>query len=274
MGPKDSVDQKFYRRQKGTNNWLRACELAEDILPDGLDALRAELHLGEVMRLIERTARWVDPATFRLLPLWYPEHGRGKYFYKGKWSEPQMNTNRQTNHSEHKREGNLHANKALTLALGLRSSDRPNWSCCHIWGVDDARYQISNAIVQDRRFFSCVANMVLLPTPLKAFTDTMSEVKAMLRICARNTYGWHCEHESTAEAIAAIDAWTEWNVYPESWPKTPGAGVPKGVMTINDDIKRSAARRLEQIRSDLKIAGANYPREEVRAALAYWKIVL
>ena len=69
----------------------------------------------------------------------------------------------------HKQEGNLGANKALTHALGLRSDDRPNWSCCHIWGVDDARYQSVNLVVQDHRFFSCVGNMVLLPTPLKAF---------------------------------------------------------------------------------------------------------
>jgi hypothetical protein len=72
------------------------------------------------MRLIERTARWVDPKTFKLMPLWYPEYGRRAYFYKANWSEPQMNKNRQTGHTEHKREGNLYANKALTHALGLR----------------------------------------------------------------------------------------------------------------------------------------------------------
>jgi hypothetical protein len=39
--------------------------------PDGLDALRAELDLAQIMRLIERTTRWVAPATYRLLPVWY-----------------------------------------------------------------------------------------------------------------------------------------------------------------------------------------------------------
>jgi hypothetical protein len=116
------------------------------------------------MRLIETTARWVDPETFRLLPLWYPEHARRTLFYKADWSEPLMNKDRQTGQIVHKREGNVHANKALTYALGLRAGSRPNWSCCHIWGVDDASYQESNAIVQDRRFFSCIANMVLLPS--------------------------------------------------------------------------------------------------------------
>jgi len=224
------------------------------------------------MRLIERTSRWVDPETFRLMPIWYPEHARGSYFYKKNWSEPQMNKNRQTGHSEHKREGNVYANKALTNALGLRSDDRPNWSCCHIWGVDDAQYQESNAVVQDRRFFSGIANMVLLPTPLKAFTDAMPEVKAMLRICARNLYGWHCDHESVADAIATINAWGECAAYLKSWPRAQGASLPLGVMKLDDRVRRSAARRLEQIRSDLAKAGPHYPRDGVRAALAYWKI--
>ncbi len=234
--------------------------------------MRDVIQLSEIMRLIEHTARWVDPETFRLLPLWYPEHARRSYFYKKNWSEPLMNKNRQTGHTEHKREGNVHANKALTQALGLRSDDRPNWSCCHIWGIDDAQYQEANAIVQDRRFFSCVANMVLLPTPLKAFTDTMWEVKAMLRICARYVYDWHCDHEGAGDALATVEGWTDWSAYPESWPRANRASSPRGVAKLDDGIRESAARRLQHIRNDLKNAGAHYPRDEVREALAYWKI--
>jgi hypothetical protein len=242
------------------------------LLPDGLAALRAELELGEIMRLIERTARWVDPETFRLLPVWYPEHARRAYFYKGNWTQPQLNKNRQTGHTEHKREGNLYANKALTHALGLRSDDRPNWSCCHLWGVDDALYQESNAVVQDRRFYSCVANMVLLPTPLKAFTDTMPEVKAMLRICARHMYGWHCDHASLTDTIAIVDAWGDWEAYPKSWPRLGAPAIPPGTVPLDDGIRLSAARRLDQIRRDLRSAGPHYPREGVMAALEYWHV--
>ncbi len=241
--------------------------MARTMLPDGLDALRVEMELGVVMRLIERTARWVDPATFRLLPTWYPEHARKAFFYKENWTVPQLNR------GEHKQEGNLHANKALTHALGLRSDDRPNWSCCHIWGVDDPLYQEANVVVQDRRFFSCVANMVLLPTPLKAFTDTVPEVKAMIRICARALYGWHCDHESLVETVAIIDRWGDWEAYPASWPRIPGDGMlPPGVVPLSRDIQKDASRRLTRIRQDLAQAGPHYPREKVRAALAYWKI--
>jgi hypothetical protein len=244
----------------------------ERTLPDGLIALREELQLSEIMRLIERTARWVAPETFRLLPIWFPEYARGVYFYKGNSSQPQLNKSRQTGIAEHKREVNVYANKALTRALGLRSDGRQNWSCCHVWGIDDALYQANNTVVQDRCFYSCVANMVLLPTPLKAFTDAMPDVKAMLRICARNLYGWHCPHESMAKTIADIDAWHDWSSYPASWPRDPGGAPPPGVMQLDDRIRSDAKARLTRIRSDLDQAGPHYPKNEVHAVLAYWHI--
>ena len=171
----------------------------------------------------------------------------------------------------HKSEGNSYANKALTLSLGLRPAGRKDWSCCHIWGVDDPTFQETNAVVQDRRFFSCVANMVLLPTALKAFTDTLPNVKAMLRICSRNYYGWQCDHETMNVKNAELDKWQDWDDYPESWPRQVGDSRPLGVMPINADIRKCAIRRWKMIQKDLKDAGRHYPREEVRKALAYWK---
>ncbi len=249
-------------------------ETADDLLPDGLEALRLELSLADVMGLIERTARWVDPRTFNYLPVWYPEHARRGLFYKANWSEPQMNRNRQTGAIVHKSEGNVHANKALTLALGLRACERPNWSCCHIWGVDDAFYQVSNAVVQDRRFFSCVANMVLLPTPLKAFTDVMSEVKMMLRVCALHLYGWSCDHEEVNQIATQVGKWTNWSAYPQSWPMPGRSSLPLGTAPFSKRIKEAADRRKAAIQKDLASAGPHYPREEVRKVLAYWNISL
>src|SRR5260370_5902035 len=155
---------------------------------DGLEALRKVMSLREIASLIERTAQWVATETFRLLPLWFPEYARREPFYKSNWSEPQLNKSRATGQIVHKSEGNVHANEALTLALGLRKKLRPNWSCCHLWGLDDASFQRSNVVVMDRCFFSCVGNMVFLPTPLKAFTATVPEVKPMFRICPPTLY--------------------------------------------------------------------------------------
>ncbi len=239
---------------------------------DGLDALRSEIGVKEIAALIERTARWVAPETFRLLPVWYPEHGRGHHFYKTNWSEPQMNTTRATGASAHKVEGNINANQALTLALGLRKAQRPNWSCCHIWGLDDPKYQKSNDVVKDRRFFSCVANMVLLPTPLKAFTDTMPEIKAMLRICSRNLYDWTCDHQSLVETVTTLDAWDAWEDYPASWPRRPNEKRPLGTAELTREIKQAIIDRKAAIRKDINGAGPHYPLNEVREALSYWRV--
>ena len=243
-------------------------------IADGLDILREVLDLKSIATLIERTARWVAPETFRFLPLWFPEHARGELFYKRNWSEEQRNKNRKRGTSIHKFEGNVHANEALTLALGMKKKSRPNWSCCHIWGVDDVSFQRSNEVVSDRRFFSCVGNMVLLPTPLKAFTDSMPEVKTMLRICARNLYDWECEHECLKGLSGTLDRWSDWSSFPESWPRQRGERLPLGTVPFNSTIQSAAEKRKDAIRRDLNEAGPFYPREAVKAALAHWKIEL
>ena len=241
-------------------------------LRDGLEELREHLDVATIMRLIEQTARWVDVETFKLLPVWAPEFARRSQLYKDNWSTPRKNKNRQTGVEVLKLEGNGEANKALTEALGVRQ--RENWSCCHIWGVDDPTYQLHNAIVQDHRFFSCIGNMVLLPSPLKAFTDTMVDVKAMLRICASNYYHWRCDHASMEEAVATIDAWDQWDAYPSTWPRSLGAKTPTGVIALDESIRNRARVRKQRIAKDLQSAGPHYPRDAVRDALAYWKIDL
>lgn len=116
--------------------------------------------------------------------------------------------------------------------------------------------------------------MVLLPTPLKAFTDTMPDVKAMLRICARNLYAWPSGQQEFLVTTAALDKWTDWDSYPDSWPKTPNEKLPLGVVPLSPAIRDCAQKRLAVIREDLEHAGSHYPRAEVTEALAYWKIQL
>ena len=160
------------------------------------------------------------------------------------------------------------------MALGLRAGERPNWSCCHIWGVDDASYQSSNAVVQDRRFFSCVANMLLLPTPLKAFTDVMPEVKMMLRVCALHLYGWTCDHPDVSTVADLVTDWSDWENYPRSWPRPGRSTTPLGMMSFCKRIQASADRRIATIREDLDSAGPHYPRGGVASALSYWGVSL
>lgn len=241
---------------------------------DGLDVMRAELSLSEIMRLIEATARWVSRDTFKTLPVWYPEHARKAKFFKSNWSEPQTNKNQTSGEVMDKVEGNVHANEALTRALGLTKKQRPNWSCCHIWGGDDLTYQSSNLVVQDPRYFSCVANMVLLPSPLKAFTDSMIEVKTMLRICAKFSFDWECEHSEAEDARRLVSEFSDWDAYPDSWPDRLGARSPKGSVELTDKIEASINKRKSAIAKDLKSAGNYYPRDSVKNTLKFWNIEL
>lgn len=114
--------------------------------------------------------------------------------------------------------------------------------------------------------------MIVLPTPLKAFTDTMPEIKAMLRVCARNLYSWQCDHESVEMINRSLDKWADSESYPMSWPQKPGEKLPLGVAPLTPVIKASAERRNAAIRSGLEHAGKYYPRDEVKVALAYWNI--
>jgi hypothetical protein len=100
----------------------------------------------------------------------------------------------------------------------------------------------------------------------------MSEVKAMLRICARNLYGWQCDHDSMVSVNAALDNWTDWSAWPASWPRDGQKMLPLGTVPLNDRIKSSAARRIAAIGRGLRHGGEFYPREQVRIALAYWRI--
>lgn len=243
------------------------------MLPDGIDELLSVLDIQTAMTLIEKTARWVAPEAFHYLPVWYPEFARKAPFYNSNWSELRMNTNRQSGISTPKTEGNTNAGKALNAALGMGSKKPNSWSCCHIWGVDDPSFQTTNSIVQDARFYSCIGNMVLLRTPLKAFTDSVPEVKSMLRICARNLYAWQCDHSDMEDVNAQLDSWNRWDDYPDSWPRSLEANaVPKGVVPFSAKAKASADRRRSRIFNDLLNAGKFYPRENVRAVLDYWGI--
>lgn len=235
---------------------------------DGLVELKKQLSVKDVAQMIAATARWVDPQTFALLPVWYPEYARGRPLHNDNWKVVRRISKQDTGEIQDKKEGNTQANIALCKAMGTTAKARPNWTCCHIWGVDDPTFARRNTVVKDHRFFTCVANMVLLPTPLKAFTDVMPEIKAMLRECSATLYGWRCDHPDLA---AVTPATFDKGDYPEAW--TRAENVP-GVVAINDKIRKAAHDRKTRIKRELAEAGPHYPREAVREALSYWRIAL
>lgn len=244
------------------------------LLKDGNETIRDDI--PAVVELIERTARWVNPETFRRLPVWCPYTARGKPLFDSSWSRRYTNTRRATGETAEKFEGNVAAIKALVAALDVVKPKPRNWTVCHIWGYDDPAFAQRSSIVQDPRYFSCVANMIWLPTPLKGFTDALPEIKMMLRVCAFHLYGWACEHASAAEQADQVRSGYIPTGYPQSWssPGRPGA-VPFGTSPFSNRIEREIARRKQQWKAALSDSSLeHYPREQVLDVLDFWGIDL
>ena len=241
------------------------------VVPDGLEELREEM--PSIMDLIARTARWVHPDTFHALPVWYPEMARGLPIYNARWDGAYTNRNRSTSVVVGKTEANISAAKALVAALGARRTD--NWTACHIWGVDSPKFQAPNAVVRDRRFYSCVGNMVWLPTPLKGFTDAVPSIKQMLRVCAYHLYDWACQHPEVASLAAEVQSGTIPDGYPASWPTPERRDPPPGTAPYSPRVANAIRMRKEGLRRMLDDSSLiNFPRKEVEEVLAFWKVEL
>lgn len=243
-------------------------------VPDGNEALREDI--PAVVELIERTSRWVHPSTFKALPVWAPHTARGRPLYDAGWTRRYTNTRKSTGTTSEKFEGNVAALKALVTALDVASPRPKNWTVCHIWGYDDPSFAQRSNVVQDPRYFSCVANMVWLPTSLKGFTDTLPEIKAMLRVCAFHLYGWACEHESfEAQALRIRSGWVPAH-YPKTWPSPEmPALLPLGTAPYSDQVQRQVQKRKARIKAALADLGyVAYPKEEVEAVLRFWNVDL
>lgn len=236
------------------------------MIPDGLDELRNEMPY--IVELIVRTSRWVHPEVFKALPVWYPETAR----FRPIW-DATYNRVYQSKEGRDRSEANVKAGNGLIKALGTKKI--PNWTVCHIWGVDDLTFQRRNEIVRDHRYYSCVGNMIWLPTPLKGFTDCVPEIKRMLRTCAFHLYGWVCEHPHAVAEAARIRSGELPEGYPKSWPTTKYKLFPKGIGPWNSEIASAIEKRKSEIAKILKHSDLpNFPRSEVQEALDFWKIDL
>ena len=233
---------------------------------DGLSELDGEM--PQIVKMISRTALWVHPEVFRTLPVWRPETARTQKLYLKDWSTP-AKTN-----GKRRVETNVAAQKSLLSALDVKSK-LSNWTTCHIWGYDDPTYAKKSHIVQDRRFYSCVGNMVLIPTPLKGFTDVVPDIQHYLRVCAFHLYGWVCQHEDVADEAELICSGKIPNGYPKEWPTRERQILPPKTGPFNDTIKKKIAAQKRKISQRLHSNEFPcYPREAVREVLKFWNIDL
>jgi hypothetical protein len=243
-----------------------------NVIPDGNDEIATEIPL--IVELVARTARWVHPDTFRELPVWCPWTARGRPLYEKTWQHRSTNTRRDTGATSEKLEANVNASKALMAALGVASPKPSNWTVCHIWGYDDKAFASQSSIVRNPRYYSCVANMVWLPTPLKGFTDAVPAIKVMLRTCAFHLYGWVCEDKSVREQAAAIRDGVMPRGYPEVWPSVDRPGLhPPGMADFTPTIKDEIRKRRAKIRAMLDDRNLpHFPRKQVCEVLEFWKL--
>ncbi len=248
-------------------------EISLRAVPDGNDALRHAL--PQIVSLIVETALWVHPDVYNRLPVWAPYTARGQPLYNSSWTRPQTNTRRATQATVNKVEGNTNAAKVLRLALGISGKKPKNWTVCHIWGYDDTSFAQHRSVVHDHRYFSCVANMIWLPTALKGFTDSFPEVKNYLRTCAFHTYGWVCESDLVTEEAREIKSGQLPKGYPDKWPTQNNRVLPPGTMPVTKRVERNIERQRDKIRSMLGNQNlTNFPRDRVKDVLAHWNVTL
>lgn len=236
------------------------------INPDGLVTLRDSLERSQVniFPLILNSSLWVSREAFDLLPLWYPEYKRKGDLYKSNWVD------RLLNKGIPKQETNVMAANALKSALGLNDK-YTDWSCCHVWGTDG--FEDTNLIIQDSRYYSCVGNMIYLPVPLKAFTDSMPEIKFGLRVLAFHLYGWSCEHPQASKDNDLILQGKVPEFYPKDYPHPLKRVLPPNILLPTTKVINMIAKRKADIKSALQNEILlNYPREDVLKTLEFWKI--
>jgi hypothetical protein len=100
-------------------------------------------------------------------------------------------------------------------------------------------------VVQDQRFYSCIGNMIWLPTPLKGFTDAVPQIKECLRVCAFQLYGWACEHEDVRTVAERVRSGAIPEGYPNDWPTADRRVLPPGTASCTERVQASIEKRLE-----------------------------
>ena len=245
-----------------------------NVIPDGNEEIAAEI--PPIVGVIARTARWVHPQTFQALPVWCPWTARKRPLYDSKWQQRATNTRRDTGVTSEKFEGNVAAANALMAALSVAPPKPKNWTVCHIWGYDDNRFTSESNIVRNPRYYSCVGNMIWLPSALKAFTDGLPEIKAMLRTCAFHLYGWVCEDPGVKPQADAIRGGAVPEGYPTDWPSPERPGLlPPGTAPYDDAVRSEIRRRKARIAAMLEDDTLNcLDRDELRRVLGDCRVQL
>lgn len=161
---------------------------------DGDEMLQAAArkHAIQLGLLVAETALWAHPQVHEQL---WATNGTGAFYpllrrYRAGEKDGMVVAGERL-------DSNVYAREAIIGAVGVRFVAH-SYHACHIWPDT----------CHDRRYYSVVANLVLLPSAIAGLSDHDPAVKAALQYRAYELYAWHPAEE--AAPLRPADYPTNW----------------------------------------------------------------
>ncbi len=126
-----------------------------------------------------------------------------------------------------------------------------NYQTCHIWP----------GLAYKEKCFSAVANIVLLPKYIAAFSDFIPEIQDILKYRAYDLFGWYPEDEGVAQP-------QEPKHYPKIWTKPDSREVSQ--KTVNEKLEIWSTKPQSIVHKTIAIikqAGGTIDRKEFKKKL-------
>lgn len=133
-------------------------------------ALKNNIHLST---LVAETAIWANPNMHDGTP-WYPNTRRCRTGQGEKRGQILDGV---------KLDDNTYANQAIKRAVGIPSNCLVGFEACHIW--PNTCY--------DPRYYTTIANLLLIPRAIAGLSNHDPEVQAVLQYRSYELYGWYPE---------------------------------------------------------------------------------
>jgi hypothetical protein len=137
----------------------------------------AQRHSIRLTILVAETGFWANPEVHQRL---MKENGTGAFFPRiRRYREGAGEVKGQL--GDERLDDNTYANHAIKQAVGIRRDDFTDFQACHIWPQS----------CYDARYYTVLANIVLLPAPLAGLSDHDPDIQAALQFRSYELYDWH-----------------------------------------------------------------------------------
>lgn len=229
----------------------------QKIQTDGNAVLRDSPSITKALiQIVAETSYWCDPELYKAMPIWYPEAARGNIQYNSEWEKPYL-----TREKAEKKEANQKAKMVMRILSGGEIS---NWTCCHIWGYDDPKFRKVGSPTRTSEYYTCPANLILLPNALSSLTDSLTDLKECLRYHAAMLYNFKPPAVHLGSSPPAF--------YPEKW-----ANNQTNILPITKGVVENIIKRRNEILQDLKkfsVENKLFPWESVIECLKFHGIAV